>query len=201
MIHEEKFISLNGKERFSIAILYGYRSLYETDKDNYEIYKKGVAKDIPEENLLEMKVLDTLDKLGFPMDNIGTYFYKDVIMGLKPYLERMIKDGAIEVYDCLKTSLDQKNSALYLNVSRGQNDMPLEHFHIGIASAIKSIDNQRIDKKFAYQIFGDSLEERSYGDLAIIIGLYSFGMRSLGDYFYGDEIPKIKMVTNYRKLS
>jgi len=201
------FIALNGEERRTIAVLYGFRSLYATDIENYELYKKNRNEyEIPEDNLAEMKVLDTLSELGFPMECYGTYFYKDVIMATKPSLDRIIKCGHIEEYENLKALVEKPINSFYLDISRNQNEMPVMDFHNEIMYAIESIDASKINMETVYQIFGENSDINSYGEAAIKIGLYSFGMRShdvktseYEEFMCYQKAPKIKQITGLNK--
>ena len=203
----EEFTALKPNERRSLAVLYGYRELYNTDYDNYMLYKENKIKgEIPEYNLDEMKVLDTLSELGFPMDNFGTYFYKDVIMETKPCLDRIIKCGHIEEYETLKEIIENPCNSFYLNISRNQNEMPVMRLHRGIMDAIEAIDASKINMDTVYQVFGSNSSINSYGEAAIKIGLYTFGMRShdvkssaYEEFMYYKETPKIKQIAGLKK--
>ena len=202
--NDNKFIDLNSSERRSMAILYGYRELYRTDFDNYLIYKNNkIDSEIPEYNLSEMKVLDTLNELGFPMDYIGTLIYKDVIMATKSDLEEIINCGIIEKYEFLKETVENPYSEFYLNISRWQNDISVERLHNHIMNAIKSIDKDKINVDTVYKIFGSNNMEHSYGKAAIKIGLYSFGMRAFDiekrEYEMPESMPKIKQISSLKK--
>ena len=48
------FIALNDEERRTIAVLYGFRSLYATDIENYELYKK-IEMSMKYQNIIYMR--------------------------------------------------------------------------------------------------------------------------------------------------
>lgn len=195
---KKEFIDLAQNERRTISLLRGYWRLYDIDMDNYKLYKENkIEGEIPEYNMAEMKTLDTLSDLGFPMDHMGTYFYKDVIMATKPYLESIINEGIIEKYDYLKNVVDEPYNSFYLNISRGQNEMPLMDLHVGIMSAINNVNKDNINMSTVYEIFGAAGSvEHTYGQAAIKIGLYSFGMRSLGKITPCYDGPKLIKISD-----
>ena len=49
-------------------------------------YKNGNISDISEIEQLKMETLDLLESLGYPMDEFGTYLYKDVITTIREQL-------------------------------------------------------------------------------------------------------------------
>lgn len=197
-LNDNKFMNLDENERRTISILYGYLALYRNDYKNFKLYKEAKNEiKINEFNLLEMSVLDSLSNLGFPMDDLGTYFYKDVIMALKPYLDKIINYGIVELYDYLKEYVEQPYG-FYLTISRNQNEMPALDFHKKIMDAIDRIDESKIDKSTVYQIFGENTSVHSYGEAAIKIGLYSFGMRKHEKNELG-KMPKIKKISGLKK--
>lgn len=49
------------------------------EKELYENLKEGNFKNITENEERNVEILSILEKLGYPMTNLGTYLYKDLI--------------------------------------------------------------------------------------------------------------------------
>ena len=61
-------------------------------------YKNGNISDISEIEQLKMETLDLLESLGYPMDEFGTYLYKDVITTIREQL------GVVETREDVRRS-------------------------------------------------------------------------------------------------
>ena len=79
----QKLKSNNGNDSIYSGFFHSYA--YEERRD-YEKYKSGSLDELSEDRLVQMEVLDVLEKLSFPMDKMGTYLYKDMIVKVMRYL-------------------------------------------------------------------------------------------------------------------
>ena len=50
------------------------------DKKKYSLFKQGYTQVFTEEENKNMQVLSILERLGYSLDELGTYLYKDVIV-------------------------------------------------------------------------------------------------------------------------
>ena len=50
------------------------------DRENYEIFRSNQVDDFSENTIRDMNVLSVLERLGYSLDELGTYLYKDVIV-------------------------------------------------------------------------------------------------------------------------
>ena len=58
------------------------------DRGMYNRFKDGLLTDIDEKQSIKIKILSLLEAYGFPMDELGTYFYKDIIAKVRIKLEK-----------------------------------------------------------------------------------------------------------------
>lgn len=145
--------------------------------------QKGVH--MTEEKSLEMTVLYVLQNLGYPMDKLGTYLYKNVITSVIYILkEEPMKKSK------LLTQLEDPFSFFYFNLARNELDMGVKTFHSYIEKSILEIDNEKIDKTLCSQIYNFHQEDIDYGQNALLIGHFIFKCMNT----VKQEIPKIKML-------
>ena len=133
------------EEKILMALLGISSALYEAcrDHDNYQEYKKGKITNFSKETIQSMNLLDILQKLGYPMDELGTYLYKDLILEVYKRLDK--KDNYKELLD----ELNNPFSSLYHYVAREEKELGIKPFHQCIEQAIeeRKINNKQIDYK------------------------------------------------------
>ena len=128
------------------------------------------------EDLKSMKILSVLERLGYPMDQMGTYLYEEVISSACESLASVT--GARRDMELCKDILSQlKNcfSSFYRQIAREYLEMGIQSFHFMIEQSIKDIQVQSMDLDLSYQIFGASPVEPDYGSQAFQIALYTMG--------------------------
>ncbi len=146
---------------------------YERDRKDYRTYCRGSLSEFSEERLQEIKVLDTLIKLGFPEDGIGTYYYKEMIFKAVQYLNNGVDDLGIPISeDELLSQMQRPYSQFYLNIARYDLDVGIKTFHSHINSALKLVNYDSIDTTLLHDIYGNFQEETDYGKHALIIAKY-----------------------------
>lgn len=107
----------------------------------YDEYKKGVLlpEELNEREKKEIEVLKVLDQLNYPMNQTGTYFYKEVILNL---VESFEYDLTADDYHYLLSALDHDYSQFYFDISKSYYAISLATFHGCINLAFKN--NNRI---------------------------------------------------------
>ena len=66
------------------------------DKKVYEKSKQEVLKDINITKKMTLNILSLLEKLGYPMDELGTYFYERLILSVYESLNEIVKEKDME---------------------------------------------------------------------------------------------------------
>lgn len=150
-------------------------------KKNRELYKKysnNIEVTLSDEQMKHMEVLETLENLGFPMDEVGTHYYKDVILSI---CDDINNEESNLVYE-----LDNMHSNLYHMIARDEYDMGTKVFNAYINGAIERIARERADKDLMCSIFGmtyddfpvfeyDDNKNKTFGREAYCIAMYLVG--------------------------
>ena len=147
-------------------------SLAYDDKKDYEQYKSGSTDGFSEERLEEMEILSILDRLSFPMDEVGTYFYKDVIAKAKRYLDGEDDFCRPISSDELLQELKSPYSQFYFDLARNDLDIGLKTFHSNIEHALDSVDYDKADTTLLQGIYSNFSEEADYGEHALASSRY-----------------------------
>lgn len=136
MISYEKAIK-SGKINwrfYSLASDFGSNT-YKALKDNEEITNQ---------EKFELKVILLLDYLGFPLDKLGTYFFKKIVLEVIKYI-KMVPEVNDPYYNNLKEELKNKSSQFYFNLAKNDLDFGLNNFHSYVKSSIAGIDRGKLD--------------------------------------------------------
>lgn len=111
---------------------------------------------------IKYKVLDILNQLGYPMDEYGTYLYRDVVLKV---IQSLKERNDINLLQQLK----EPYSDFYHDISRNDNDMGTRTLHFYIGSAIDKIRISS-DQKLLLKIYHGSIRDVDYGEQAFIFG-------------------------------
>lgn len=142
------------------------------DKKMYEEYKVGKLKDISLTKQRDVNILSLLEGLGFPMDELGTYLYKDVIGEVYEQVKDISKREDMQKCRELMKELTDAYSCFYRFIARDDKEMGLSSFHFYIEQAISKIDEKLIDKELAVKVFGTNPEDTNYGLLSFQLASY-----------------------------
>lgn len=143
----------------------------KVDVEKYNEYKKGNMDELSEYELKEMEIIYILERLGYPLNEFGTYLYKEVIMYAHEEISSYDRRDVSRAERLLE-SMNDAYSNFYLIIAREDLEMGLRKFHTFIGQAIDKIDNEKIDSKLAEKIFGKNPVESNYGEQAFKIASY-----------------------------
>ena len=163
----QKLKSNNGNDSIYSGFFHSYA--YEERRD-YEKYKSGSLDELSEDRLVQMEVLDVLEKLSFPMDKMGTYLYKDMIVKVMRYLNGVDDLGHDISEQELLQELKSPFSQFYFDLARNEMDIGLKTFHSHIEHALESVDYGNADTTLLQEIYSNFSEETDYGEHALLIG-------------------------------
>ncbi|HIR48870.1 MAG TPA: hypothetical protein IAB35_02725 [Candidatus Faecimonas gallistercoris] len=100
---------------------------YDYMVQKYQYYKNGwLNEKLSEKEQLEVDVLNVLEKLGYSMQETGTYFYKDVIVKATKALQNSETN---QEYMNLITEMNNNYSQFYFDIARNGYDIGLKTFH------------------------------------------------------------------------
>ena len=116
-----------------------------------------------------MRKLDLLESLGYPMDEFGTYLYKDVITTIREQL------GVVETREDVRRSasiLDEAKSAfsqLYFNLARNERDIGVKEYHRILSQSLSKVDYKKASPELLYKVYGNFPFEMDYGENAFAL--------------------------------
>lgn len=146
---------------------------YTRNINEYNDYLNGKLQKATYEKQVEMKIFDTLIELGFSLDHIGTFFYKELILEIAKSLNKENTYGQ-EICDeqTLREMLMNRYSAIYIEKAKYSLNISSDAYHKQIKDAIKNIDTTKVNKELLVEIFAGYENNTSYQEQAICIGKY-----------------------------
>lgn len=180
----------------------------EKDKMYFEKYKNGTLEDIVEKKgtlevkkediLPSMQTLELLEKLGYPMEELGTYLYKELIVEVYKEIKELGGREDEEKYQDIISSLKDAFSSFYRFLAIDYLEIGNKAFHLYIQKAILLIDHDKEDEQLLRKIFGEKPSDIDYGLQAFQFAAFLGGKYS---YDYDEEkaeytAPKIKKLSN-----
>lgn len=158
--------------------------------------------------ILEMKVISLLEEIGFPITEVGTYLYTEVIVKIiniitalestkKIYKDHLKEQEIINIINNSKQELiDELNnltSNFYIELSNKEINLSLFHSYIKKSIVDNNKDSKKEDKLFEEKI---SKEQISYGELAYKIANFIISNnKELLNEDFEITIPKDKTKT------
>ena len=163
------------------------------EKNLYDSLKKGMPYVLTELQKNEVEILSILENLGFPMSQLGTYLYKDVIVEVCNIInEREITSN--NKRRKLIARLNDGYDEIYKQIASEDKEIGCKTFHSYIEGALKDIDETRTDTSLAEKIYGD--KDITYGTAAFRIADYY-----LNEYSYDYGRTKVKKLNNMNDIS
>ena len=145
---------------------------------------------LDENSKIESNVLATLERLGFPMHEEGTLFYKDIIADASRSVMNIFSGESEESIISLFKRLEETNSSFYEKVA-DKKKIDSSELQSKINKALSGIDREKTDMELYKEIF--CTRPNTFGDQIIYLSLYhiefSFGKDN-------DTILKLENVNN-----
>ena len=85
----------------------------------------------------EIIILSYLENIGFPMDELGTYLYKDIINKTITLLDESLEENII------KEKLNSYYSEIYKDIAVQDKKIGLKKFHTKINESISKLSNKK----------------------------------------------------------
>lgn len=194
----KRLVDLTELEKLNMLIDGTSYAMFEAhlDKEAYEKSKKGELEEISEIQERDIKILRILEGLGYPMDELGTYLYKDVIAEAYEKVKDVSSGRDMDKCRELMASLNDAYSDFYRWIARDDKEMGVKSFHFYIGEAISKIDDNSIDKELAIKVFGSNPEDLNYGLQAFQLACYASNRYSMEPDF---KKPKVMGLSNSPK--
>lgn len=117
-------------------------------------------------------ILNELEKLGYPMNDIGTCLYKDMIKKVVEYMQNITEEDNFSAYQQLIFQLKSPYSQFYVDVARNDLDMGITTFHTYVQRAFDKINHTKQKTSNLHVLYKTSLENMDYQEQAFIIGAF-----------------------------
>ena len=143
-----------------------------------------------ENSKIESNVLATLERLGFPMHEEGTLFYKDIIADASRSVMNIFSGESEESIISLFKRLEETNSSFYEKVA-DKKKIDSSELQSKINKALSGIDREKTDMELYKEIF--CTRPNTFGDQIIYLSLYHIGFSFRKD---NDTILKLENVNN-----
>lgn len=118
------------------------------DRERYINYKSTNTKPIDKYECDAMEIISILERLGFSLNEVGTYLYKELIM----YIYEEIKNGE-EITEEVDEMCNRFIKKLSLNVL----EMTIDQYKEVVKESIDCIDGENADIELSTKIFKDSI--------------------------------------------
>ena len=143
------------------------------DKKVYEKSKQESLEDISITKKRTLKILSLLEKLGYPMNELGTYFYERLILSVYENLIEIIDKEDIQKYEQLVSELNDNYSSFYLWLARDDLEIGIKSFHFYIEKAISKANNHLNDELIS-DIYDQNIEvsKLNQGNRALHLAMY-----------------------------
>lgn len=142
---------------------------------DYLNYKENKLEDISNNKKKEMEILNLLEQLGYPIEKVGTYFYKDMILKIVEYLENLEEVNGFKKYNKLLDELENHYSHFYFDLARNELDIGIKTFHEVLENQISIVDHSTANKEMFNKVFGtEEINNLGYEEKAFGISTYLY---------------------------
>jgi len=174
------------------VLLYGIDyAKYKThvDKNIYYAYKFGLINEVTEKQLQDITVLSLLEDIGYSMIELGTYFYKSILIKVIETLNN--SNNIEETIKELLSQLSDNNSKFNINIAKNDFDVDVVIFNDYIKKSLSIVDKSKIKEEYISKFNNKELENITYEEQTLALGMYVIEQNKLGKIS-----PKIKKLTN-----
>lgn len=148
--------------------------LLQQEMKRYTSYKMRTEESyISEDHALEMETLSILEQLGYPMNHIGTYLYKNMIIKVANHLELIIDKNDYED-ECKKliSQIETPFSQFYVDVARNDLDIGVKSFHQNVTKAVENVNYSVADPNLLINFNNSVFGKNDYKKQSFVIGAY-----------------------------
>ena len=129
---------------------------------------KNSSNSSSDDKSLEFETLIILENLGYPINNMGIYYFRDLIVKACTLREEGTSD--IELYSLL----DDEFSQFYFDVARNENDIGIKNFNGIISYCLEKRNKSAGTNKLALKIMRGLPEDNSLGTNVFFISDYVY---------------------------
>lgn len=148
---------------------------YVEARDNYINYKFGNLSIVMADKMVEVEILSLLDRLSFPMNDVNSYLYKDLVFEVANKLKMVDKYGDSSCLELI-AELSNSDSQFYGDFANSCC-MSLDELHFRINSVISKIDVSKMDEGLLASVCEEYSFDLNYGELAFILASMILGFK------------------------
>lgn len=169
-------------------------SSYE-ERKKYLEYKDGLLGIIDSDLELKFNILSLLEEMGFSINRLGTYFYRDIVFKLVKELKWLDGDSYIFIVNQIRNNnmngddvviedvlrqhkekllkeLVEPYSQFYFDIARNDNDIGTKTFHAYIQNSFEKLDREKEKYGLLIEFANNNGNKLNYGQLAFVIASY-----------------------------
>ncbi len=162
----------------------------------YRNKDSNTAEHLTGKQTAQLEILHILEQLGFPMNETGTYFYKNIILeASKELLEATNK----EAEQALEQEMDNSFSQFYFNLSRNDHDIGVKTFHSCVIASFLN-RNKKEENTYLKHTIGLDDNAMDYRKQALTIAKYYIKAKENGVEFITSTSTKQNYENVYEKM-
>lgn len=144
----------------------------------------------------QLEILHLLEQLGFPMNETGTYFYKNIILEAS---KKLLEVTSKEDEEALEQEMSNSFSQFYFNLSRNDHDIGVKTFHSCVIASFLN-RNQKEENMYLKHTIGLDDNAMDYRKQALTIAKYYIKAKENGVEFIAFISPKQNYENVYKKM-
>jgi len=192
----ERFETLSIEERLPLMLGGSHFAYYcaNIDRKNYLATLEGKEVEFySEDEKTRMKILSLLDRLGYSLNHLGTYLYKELIcLCMKKLVCTNTREDILSCREYLKL-LKDRQSYLHYDLAKFDLEIGVNFYHSLIEDAINSVDYEKANQDLLSQIYSGINFSIDYGENAFLLAAYLTRKKS-------DTLMRFTKVPDIRKL-
>lgn len=169
--------------------------IFYAEQKNYLKYKEGNFECSSDDEKLKFSILKLLEEMGFSINRLGTFFYKDVIFKLLKRINLLEQEGYKVLGNLLESDrvvdnnfmieevleqvkiifleeLRNPYSQFYFDLARNDNSVGTKTFHAYIQNSFDKLDRYKEKYSLLEILANDNGKKLNYGELAFEIVCY-----------------------------
>lgn len=144
----------------------------------------------------ELEILYILEQLGFPMNETGTYFYKNIIVEAS---KNLLESENKEDEQAVEQEMANPFSQFYFNLSRNDHDIGVKTFHSCVMSSFLN-RNKKEENTYLKHTIGLDDNKMDYRKQALTIAKYYIKEKENGVEFITSNQTKQSCENIYKKM-
>lgn len=155
MLKVKNFEDFTDEERYRLECLHISKAMYKMSliqKQYYEYLSRDENSPVDMDDYTFLAAL-TLSKLGYSMEDFGTYLYAEEIAEIVKRRNEQENFNTRDFFCKTKGDIEKSYSNFYTEIIKEKLDMRFEDFHAYIKESIYNIDWKTTNEKFSRTLY------------------------------------------------